>query len=271
MQKETNPHDFDSLKKFVTSIFDTIPSKLVVSESLHQKEIALLQESLGSSRFFFVVDLVNFEITEKHGIERWLGYGQNEFNLKKYWNIVHPGKQMALMAIAVQLYNSVCRGKYKLEYLVQRYGSQIALKHYNGKYLLFQKISSVFQYDEHNRLTHYMNEFIRIGEYENEPLRPFFFTSSGDEEKERGGEVLQNAIEQFIGMKVFSPKELQVARLLAYNPTLKQGEIAISFKVSTHTIDTYCKRFLNKSREYFHYNFSTVIEAATHLRKEGLV
>jgi hypothetical protein len=271
MPKEIIPHDFTSLKSHVTALFDTLPVHFAVSETIQRQEIQLLQQTLGSGRFFFVVDLVNFEITEKHGIQRWLGYGEKEFNLKEYWNIIHPGKQKSLIAVAVQLYNSVCTGKYKLEYLVQRYGSQIALKHYNGKYLLFQKISSVFQYDRHNRLTHYMNEFIRLGEYENEPLRPFFFTSSGDEEKERGGEVLQKTMEQFMGMKVFSPKELQVARMLAYTPTLKQGEIATAMAASPHTIDTYCKRFLNKARDYFHYNFASVTDAAVHLKKEGLV
>jgi hypothetical protein len=271
MPKGAIPYDFESLKSHVTALFNPLPDNLSVNESLQQQEIQLLRQTLGSGRFFFVVDLVNFEITEKHGIQRWLGYGEKEFNLKEYWNIIHPGKQKALIAVAVQLYNSVCTGKYKLEYLVQRYGSQIALKHYNGQYLLFQKISSVFQYDAQNRLTHYMNEFIRLGEYENEPLRPFFFTSAGDEEKERGGEVLKKTMEQFMGMKVFSPNELQVARILAYAPSMKQAEVALALDVSPHTIDTYCKRFLNKAREYFHYNFNTVADAAVHLKKEGLV
>jgi DNA-binding CsgD family transcriptional regulator len=273
MPKQTIPQDFEALKQFVITLFHTLPGEGVIPEATQQHEVRLLQQSLGSGRFFFVVDLVNFEITECYGPNRWLGYSEKEFSLKQYWNIIHPGKQKALIAIAVQLYQALCTGHFQLEFMVQRYGSKIALKHYDGHYLVFQKISSVFQYDRQNRLTHYMNEFILLGKYEDypEPLRPVFFSAMGDEEIERGGEILKRTIEQFVSMKVFSHNEMQVARMLAYDPLLRQADIAKNLNLSPHTIDTYCKRFLLKARTYFHHNFNSVTEAAVHLRKEGLV
>lgn len=271
MPKLAMPDDFEGLQDYVRSLFDTIPTKLMVDDAQQQQEITLLRETIGGGRFFFVVDLVNFEITFSYGVQRWLGYHEKEFTLKQYWNIVHPGKQKALMAVAFQLYNAVCKGQYALQYMVQRYSSQVALRHYNGQYLLFQKISSVFQYDAQNCLTAYMNEFTRLGHYENEPLRPVFFNSGGEEETKRGGEVLQKTIQHFLGMKVFSPNELQVARIIAYIPSIKQAAIATQLQVSPHTIDTYCKRFLNKARDYFHADFPSVVDAAVYLKREGLV
>lgn len=271
MPKKNFPTDFDSLKTHVISLFDSIPDDLAVDPGDQEKEIELLKQTTGSGRFFFTVDLVNFEIDHCFGVQRWLGYHEKEFTLKQYWNTIHPGKQMSLMSVAMQLYNSLCKGKYKLDYMVQRYSSRVPLRHYDGRYLLFQKTSSVFQFDKNNRLTSYMNEFTRLGSYKNEPLEPDFFTSLGGDENERGGEVLQKTIEQFLGMKVFSQGELQVARIIAYSPENTQAAIAKKMDVSPHTIDTFCKRFLNKAREFFRIDFTTAAEAAVYLKREGLL
>ena len=271
MPNKINSSDFDLLKNSVTSLFHTTPDKLCVTPQLQQFEIESLKRTLGSERFFFVVDLVQFEMTEACGIQRWLGYNEKEFNLRKYWSIVHPGRQKALMAVAMQLYNTLCTGKFILEFMVQRYSSLVALKHYKGHYLLAKKTASVFQYDKQNRLTSYIDEFTLIGDYNGEALNPVFFNNRGEQELERGGEIMRQVVEQFLGMKIFSPKELQTARRMAYEPGITQNQLSQEFNVAVSTIDTYCKRFLQKSRDFFHHNFSSASEAAAFLKKEGLL
>ncbi len=271
MISRINPSDFDALKNTVTALFPPHLDKLQVTIQQQQVEIESLKRTLGSERFFFVVDLVNFEMTGAYGIQRWLGYNEKEFNLKKYWGIVHPGRQKSLIAVAIQLYQTLCTGKFLLEFMVQRYSSLVALKHYKGHYLLAKKTSSVFQYDKKNRLTSYIDEFTLIGDYNGEALNPVFFNNRGEQELERGGEIMRQVVEQFLGMKVFSPKELQTARQLAYEPSSTQAQLAQQFGVAVSTIDTYCKRFLQKSREFFHHNFSSAAEAAAFLKKEGLL
>ncbi len=263
--------DFDALKNLVIQIFPPQLDKLCVTAQQQQLEIDSLKRTIGSERFFFVVDLVNFEMRDNFGIQRWLGYNEKEFNLKKYWAIVHPGRQKSMINVAIQLYNTLCTGKFVLEFMVQRYSSLVVLKHYKGHYLLAKKTSSVFQYDRQNRLTSYIDEFTLIGDYNGEALNPVFFNNRGEQEIERGGEIMRQVVEQFMGMKVFSPKELQTARRLAYEPGITQNQLAQEFTVAVSTIDTYCKRFLLKSREFFHHNFSTAAEAAAYLKKEGLL
>lgn len=200
-------------------------------------------------------------------MQQWLGYPAREFSLKQYLHLVHPGKQMALLNFAVQLYGTLCIGQVPLAFMVQRYSSLVVLRHYQGHYLLFKKTSSIFQYDEKKRLLAYMNEFTRIGMYNDEPFSPSFFNSGGGEEKEHGGEVQRKAIEQFVGMKVFSVQELQVASKIAYHLGITQVAIAIK----PNTVDTYFKRFLAKARNYFHTDFPSAQDAATYLHREGLV
>jgi hypothetical protein len=268
---KSNNSDFETLKRFTTALFPASLDTLAVQERDQQVEIESLRRTIGSERFFFVVDLVNFEMSESHGIQRWLGYNEKEFNLKKYWSIVHPGRQKSLMAVAIQLYQTLCTGKFLLEFMVQRYSSLVALKHYRGHYLLAKKTSSVFQYDAQNRLTAYIDEFTIIGDYNGEALNPVFFNKTGEKEIERGGAIMRQVVEQFLGMKIFSQKELQTARRLAYEPGITQAQLAAEFDVTVNTIDTYCRRFLQKSRDFFHNNFSSAAEAAGFLKKEGLL
>lgn len=270
MLDKKNGTDFDALKKHVVSLFPQYPLHLAVPDKDQQYEIGLLKETLGGQRFFFVVDLPQFAMTQVHGLQRWLGYPEKQFSLKEYWSLVHPAKQKPLMAVALQLYDTLCTGRYALKFLVQRYSSLVALKHYKGHYLLVKKTSSVFQYDAANRLTAYLNEFTIIGEYEGQPLYPVFFRADGEAEQ-RGNEVMQAVMERFLGMKVFSRREFQTARELAYAPGITQAEIARRLSVAPYTVGTNCKRFLNKSRDFFHRDFSSAAEAAVYLHKDGLL
>ena len=271
MMTNLDPSDFDSLKQHVTSIFSDPVAPLCVSKENQQEEIKSLNRTIGSERFFFVVDLTTFDITVSGGVQRWLGYYEKDFTLKKYWKLVHPGMQKPVHTVFLQLCDLLCNGRFELQFMVQRYSSLIALKHADGRYLLAKRTASVFQYDKQNRLTEYLNEFTLIGPYNGEPLAPFFFTDKGETEKQRGQIVMQKTIEQFLGMKVFSVNELHVARLIAYKPGITQAEIADELNKSVHTINTYYKRFLKKSREFFCNDFPAVSDAASYLRNSGLL
>jgi len=270
-QLNLDPTNFDLLKTYVMGLLPDQAVSLQVPEKLQKQELASLKRTIGSERFYFVVDMTSFEITSMAGVEQWLGYYEKEFSLKKYWGLVHPGLQKLTHAVFLQMVEILCGGKFALEFMVQRYSSLTALRHRNGHYLLIKRTASVFQYDSESRLREYLNEFTIIGDYNGEALSPNFFTDKGEPESERGQLVMQKVMESFLGLKIFSPAELQVARILVYQKAVTQKEIARILGKSPHTIDTYCKRFLIKAREYFHYEFSSALEAAIYLHRNGLI
>jgi DNA-binding CsgD family transcriptional regulator len=271
MKGYLNPEDFDALQEHVINLFPAVADQPCVSQKYQEKEISSISKTIGSQRFLFVVDMTTFEITYQEGIQRWLGYPENDFTLKQYWKLVHPGMQKMSHTVFLQMADILCRGQFKLEFMVQRYSSLTALKHYNGGYLLLKRTASVFQYDKANRLTEYLNEFTIIGKYNGEPLTPVFFNDNGKAEAERGAMVMRQVIEHFLGMKIFSVNELQVARMLAYNASITQKSIAEVLDRSPNTIDTYCKRFLRKARLFFHHEFISVTAAADYLKENGLL
>lgn len=271
MKQALDPADFDQLRKHVISLFPEQLDPPVVPASQQAEEIKSISRTIGSERFYFVVDMTSFEISQCGGIQRWLEYYEKEFTLKKYWGLVHPGLQKAAHAVFLQMANILCTGKFELAFMVQRYGSFTALKHARGHYLLLKRIAAVFQYDKNNRLTEYLNEFTIVGPYNGESLTPSFFTDNGQQETERGDIIMKKVMDNFLGMKVFSDRELQVARLLAYQPRISQRQIATTLQVTPNAIDTYCKRFLTKARDYFHHDFRSALEAAIYLQKTGLL
>jgi DNA-binding CsgD family transcriptional regulator len=271
MKGYLNPEDFNALQDYVVNLFPAIPDSPVVSKKKQEQEITSISKTIGSQRFLFVVDMTTFDISYQEGVQRWLGYPEKDFTLKQYWKLVHPGMQKMSHAVFLQMADILCRGQFKLEFMVQRYSSLTALKHYNGSYLLLKRTASVFQYDKSNRLTEYLNEFTIIGKYNGEPLTPVFFNDNGKAEAERGAMVMRQVIEHFLGMKIFSVNELQVARILAYNEGITQKAIAAMLKKSPNTIDTYCKRFLRKARQFFHHEFAAVTDAAGYLKENGLL
>jgi hypothetical protein len=278
MAKNTLSTDFKTLQKFILDIFsqidfDTIEP--VVEETIQQNEINLLKQTLGGERFFFVIDMPSFSMQHPNGINKWLGYSEQEFTLKFYWDVVvHPAAKKTLLLVVMQMYQMLCSGKYPLEFMVQRFSTKIPLKHKNGHYLLTKKTSSIFQYDTQNRLLAYMDEFTIIGNYNGESaIEPRMYNATGTLELEKQVEILKKSIQQFLEMKIYSVNELQIARKLAYHPTISQTTLAKEFGVSKHTVNTYYKRFLAKTREFFHkteLELPTTLEAALFLKKEGL-
>lgn len=265
---------FDNLRAQVLSLFgkEYNQIKLVVSPSEQKKEIGCLKETLGSERFFFVVDLLNLEIREIHGMQRWLGYSEKEFSLKQYLDeVIYPGQRLSLSLVASHVFNDYCKGIYSLKFMVQRFASRLTLRHYNGRYLLTKRTASVFQYDTKNRLTAYLNEFTIIGDYDGEPLEPKLHTSYSERETDKERDIMQKVCDSFQEMKIFGVRELQIARKIAYNPQITRAQISEDLNISITTIETYYRRFLTKARDLFLEDFPSVFAAATYLKKEGLL
>jgi len=279
MAKTEIATDYKSLRNIVLPLFNEDHNAIVpvVSHSLQQRELELLKETTKDERFFFVVDMLNFEITECHGINKWLGYSEEDFSLKFYVDkLLHPGIKKALLIIAQQMYGLLCSGIFELHFIVQRFTGVVALKHQKGHYLLIKKASAVFQYDTHSRMLSYIDEFTIIGELDEQRLQELVFGArhvnvTGVSMDAQQQKIMEQTMAHFMGMKIFSPTEIQVARKIAYNNGITRKELAAEFDVSIHTITTFYKRFMEKTRNFFQKDFSTMENAALFLRKEGFL
>ena len=270
--------DFDTLHQFVMSVNSIDTGRILkVTKEEQEKEISSLKETTGDERFFFVVNMDSFSIEYSCAVKKWLGYSEDQFSLKMYWDrVVHPESKKSLLLVSQQMYKLLCTGHFPLQFMTQRFAGRIVLKHYKGHFLLDKKPSAIFQYDANNRLVKYIDEFTLLGEYdETNVLENTFgtriFNTNGESEREKRVEIVTNMVKQFSEMKIFSVTELQTARKIAYTPGITKKELAIHFSLAPATIQTLCNRFLEKARNFFQKDFPTVLAAALYLKQEGLL
>jgi|GEM_PF-4039553 len=271
---------FDQLREEVLSYYNEPPENYVpvVSEERQQQELNLLKDTVHHERFFFSVNMFTFEIEHSAGIDKWLGYGENDFTLKKYWNhIVHEGNKKALLLVSNVMYKLLGTGFYPLEFVVQRFTGVIALKHYEGHYIVARKASSVFQYDQKNRLLSYIDEFTIINNnVEEEELTSQSFAARitnvrGINETDKEDEILSLVTKSFNKLKVFTEQEFQLLRQIAYTPGITRAVLAGKFNITVNTISTVYSRLLTKAKQFFDKDFATVESVSRYMKNEGLL
>ncbi|MBE7170162.1 MAG: hypothetical protein INR73_06210 [Williamsia sp.] len=242
----------------------------MVSQEEQNREIQLLAETLHYDRFFFVINLHDCKIEHVHGVERWLGYPDKDFTLLKFLQIIHPSHLGAHHLTATQLITGLMRGDWKVEFMKQRYITNIALQHSKGHYILFKRLASVFQYNDKHQLLEYVNEFTWMGEY-NEESYKIAATDAQGTKLSWLDDVLQRTRQAFQDGKFLSFQELRILRKYAYAPDISVADIAQSFKVMESTVVTHKRRILLKAEEIFHIRFENIRQLARFLREQGLV
>src|SRR5579871_390401 len=213
-----NQSPAEELRVLVNDLLPTQNDYLPIVKTEQQvKQLGLLNENLSDENFYFVFDLLACELNYVKNAAKVLGYPDHEFTVSKYLSSIHPGQAIQFNMIAHCMYEILCKGIFKLEFLTQKYISLVALKHYNGEYIIFKKTTSIFQYDKKNRLLAQLNEFNKIGPYEAEPLRPRVTEANGFQKDTFERQVFQMVLKGFMEKKYFSEKEFAVLKYFAQN------------------------------------------------------
>jgi hypothetical protein len=267
--------DFNPVKELKELLAVLLPPENiylpVVRKEQQLKLLETLNETLSTESFYFVFNLLTCELEDVKNATIVLGYPDHEFTVNRYLHCTHPGQTIQFNMIAHCMYKILCRGIFKLQFSTQKYISLIALKHYNGEYIVFKKTTSVFQYDTKDRLLAQLNEFNKIGDYEAEPLRPRVTETSGSQKDEFERQVFQMVLKGFMEKKYFSEKEFEVLKYYAGNESINRKQLAQLLGVTVSTIDTFNKRILVKARNTFTHLFNDVRAVAFYLKKEKIL
>lgn len=250
------------------------PSNLyipVVKQQQQEKKLEALRENISNESFYFVFNLLTCELENVNGVDKWLGYSENQFTVDQYLNCIHPGHSVLFNMLAHSMYKILCKGIFQMRFFTQKYISFIPLRHYNGEYILFKKTTSVFQYDAQNRLLAQLNEFNKIGIYDGTPMNSRFTEMEGLQKDEFEQIVFQMTLKNFMEEKYFSNKEFELLKCYASNKDMTSKNLAQILDLEIETIKTYNKRILEKARDTFTYPFTNAKEVALRLKKEKIL
>lgn len=241
-----------------------------VTAAMQHNEIELLKETVRYERFFFVLDLHHWTIREVHGVGRWLGYDDDEFNLTTFLSIMHPVQTEAHNASATILIEGSMRGDWPIEFMKHRYVTQMALRHKNGDYLLVKRLASVFQYNEEHKLLEYINEFTILDQYRGEPYS--IRVAKGDGSYLNWEAEMIERIKAFFKDKsLFSFQEIRILRKYAYHDDIDSKKISDFFKIKPSTIHTHHRRILKKAERLFNRKFENAREVAHYMKDQWLL
>ncbi len=257
LSSKTQSHQIEKAKKAITrKKYDELPE--AVSSEEQQNELESMKEVIRHEKFFFVVSSNESRIEHTHGVEKWLGYNEQEFTLEKYLSIIHPSYLEFLTHLAQITFQIVSNKGFRVGFREQRYVVDIALKHAKGHYVLCKRALSPWQwrYDKiRQELTHYFNEFTVTNPYLEDispELFPRILDVNGDKMFNLEDILRKNASLYFETNKIFfSIQEIRIIRKMAYSPNITSSDLAAFFKNQIGTINTLKKRIIKKGRLLF--------------------
>ncbi|MCU0325444.1 MAG: hypothetical protein MUF45_09360 [Spirosomaceae bacterium] len=264
-------------KKTITrKVNKNLKEAVVFSEQ--QKEIELMKELIPHEKFFFVVSTEGI-IEHINGVERWLGYNEEVFNLEKYLNIIHPSYLEFLIHLAEVTFNIANNIDFRVGFREQRYVVDVAIKHADGHYVLCKRALSAWQWrfdNQKQQITHYFNEFTITNpliEEINPNLYPRILDSKGVKLFDLEALLKRNAAVYLEDNKIFfSIQEIRILRKLSYNPKMTTKDLAAAFKNKVGTINTLNKRIIKKGRLLFNNEeINTAKSVAIMMRKNFLI
>lgn len=243
----------------------------VVTKEQQEKYLDTLNDQIANESFYFIFNLLTHELENVNGVDRWLGYSNKQFNVSQYLKCVHPDHVVLFNLIAHCIYKVLMQGIFKLHFATQKYISLLALRHYDGEYYVYKKTSSVFQYDDKNRILAQLNEFNRIELYDGTALKPRITETEGHQAEQFEKMVFQMIYKYMVDEKYFSEKEFEVLKYYASNHDITSKDVAQTMNLKPATVDTYNKRILEKAKKIFTHPFGNAKDVALRLKKEKIL
>lgn len=247
-----------------------LPYKKMVLQREQQKQIRFLNATLIHEQFFYVADLREGKLKNVNGVEKWLGYPDQDFTPEKFMRLIHPSQLLTYNIVSHNLAIYLTEGKINLQFMVQHFVSHVALRHLKGHYLLFKRVAYPFQFTDKNQLLEYLSVFTLIGGYQN---TPFYFRAS-----DRNGDLLdmhriiiEDMQTQFKSLRVFSNQEWRILRRYAKDFKISIAMLSQAFKIKESTVKEYNKRIKVKALNIFETEFTSARKVASYLASQDLL
>jgi hypothetical protein len=240
-------------------------------------EINKLKATLNFEQCFFVFNLPERRLENVHGFTTWFGYPDGSFNLRTYFNAIHPDFIESLHVNAQAAFNTANNPGQAVQFMHDKVVTNLPIRHRNGHYILTKRSLYPFQIDKSGLVTAYLNHFVL--------LKPFEETDSSNFRTGQGENLINHEVEAAVKKQrlltseseqirqSFSTTEWQIISELIADPNITQTEIAEKLHIKKETIQkTFNHRILKKARQRFSPNeFQSIKDVASFLKAYGYI
>lgn len=262
------------LEQHYPADFPYIPT---VSTERQTLEINKLKATLDFEQCFFVFNLPERRLEHIHGFTTWFGYPDASFNLRTYFNAIHPNFIESLHVNAQAAFNTANNPGQAVQFMHDKVVTNLPIRHRNGHYILTKRTLYPFQIDKSGLVTSYLNHFVL--------LKPFEETDNSNFRTGQGENLINHEVEATVKnqrlltleneqiRQVFSKTEWQILSELIADPEITQTEIAKKLNIKKETIQkTFNHRILKKARLRFTpHEFSSLKDVAAYFKTYGYI
>ncbi|SOE23146.1 hypothetical protein SAMN06298216_3537 [Spirosomataceae bacterium TFI 002] len=248
----------------------------LISTERQTIELEKLKNCIDYEQFFFVLDLPRQAIIHANGLDKWLGYNNDNFKFFDYFKSIHPRHRISLNQLANSTFHVANSGSYDLAFMNHRMIIQIPLLHGKGKYQLFKRTLYPFQIDKSGMVTAYLNHFVLLRDYDESDsldlriaLNQRTITTSENE-----AVLGMNRVNvEKTRILPFSKTEKIILKAYINNSEISHSELSELTGVNLNTLKkTHNSRIIKKARDHFQTQaFKTLKEVADYLKGEGLL
>jgi hypothetical protein len=267
---------YQKIVEIIEGLFDRNNLEPVISRDIAYLDSIKSAIASGEERFAFVVDLVDKKLKHQMGME-WLEYHNPLFDLREYFQAVHPKYLQMLNQLATSTleiaHNDSTSTTFDRKVIVQ-----FPLRTSTGRYLFCKRTVTIFSLAKEtttNRtvVTAYLNDFVIIGNYEDgEP--------KGLAPRVLAGRIPDNYLEkqwkekvkgQFLKSSLFSKTEQKIIKWYFEEKFNSAEKVALEMGGKISTVYVHHRNILKKAFEIFGVEFKDVFDFVSYLRKEELL
>jgi DNA-binding CsgD family transcriptional regulator len=248
-----------------------IEHPMQVSEEEQNVFLNSVKTMVSNERFYFVVDLVSFDLTHCIGVDRWLGYSPGSLSMFDYLKAIHPNYVGQLMQMAIATLEVAGQNPGFFKFMDQRIIACLPMREKNGKYWWVKRESTSFQFDANGRLTAYANLFTIVKEYDGESMAPRYSDLAGNSQNELYNLFVERYRERIREYLPFTKRQFEILKIYAEGAGWTSLRVGQKLSLSKQTIDKHNQSILNGARNQFARLFSSATEVAYFLREEKIL
>jgi PAS domain-containing protein len=240
-------------------------------EEIFEKDIEpIVKSPFLFNNFHWVTNIKEQKLAFVRGVERILGYNDEEFTFQKSMDIIHENYRDFVVEYGIMAYRMVQEKEFRHLSIHSYYTIQYPMRKANGNYVLVQMNASVIQTDSlGNPIANY-NRFEVLGPYLGVPIvirpRVYFrnYTNWPDLVAKAENDLAQRVSKILLERLKITMREKEV--LTGYADGKNGQEIAEKLGLKTETIKTHSTKALEKSRKNLSHSFMNIKSVADYLR-----
>lgn len=261
--------DFDLLKEikqYYINFNNPISGPFVATSDMQDELINELISTVDQRQFFFVQSINDASISRIHGLHKWMGYSESNFQLYEYLQSLNTSMIQELMFYSKIIVEMCSSGKFRgLGFNQGKYLTCHSMKAHDGSEYYVQRTSTPFQLTPEGQITQYLNLVKIVKPYSGEP----FYMDVMDMPRENLKMVMRRAAE-IRNRELFNDKYRAIIDLTNDRHQLSDEEIGAEIGISTDTVKKYKQRIKAKVEDAYGVSHRYFSDTVAYLNKGGL-